>query len=319
MEPSNFILTRKSVCGRAASFMKSFADAGIFFPAANVCNFMQGANPFADKIAILNLAYSSLLIGVSAVLKDLPPESRIKIFADKMASSIRDDRPTGNPLCLAFRFIGRELANPLRVTAYCAMGIGGVLVASAVGGAGAALFPGLAGLFFGMGNFLQSSDFVKGRRASGQMTPWSKAVTHPAVWYGMGYTMTGIGIGGGLSLLAHPLGDVTASVLTFIGVAETVGALGLMASGKVTNQAAPFVGVAAGTACFALTGLVTGNVLGAMTGILACAGELSLAVLMQKLHNAQQSIAPSVPCSRTERFLTAPIRAAMDRGWIARI
>jgi len=45
--------------------MKNFADAGVFFPAANVCNFMQGGNPFANKIAIANLAYASRAIPCS--------------------------------------------------------------------------------------------------------------------------------------------------------------------------------------------------------------------------------------------------------------
>ena len=53
----------------------------------------------------------------------------------------------------------------------------------------------------------------------------------------------------------------------------------------VTNAAAPFVGVAAGTLAFAAAGLATGNVLGIATGLFACAGELSLAVMMQEEHN----------------------------------
>lgn len=317
MTPLSFVSARQSVCGRFASFVKNFADAGVFFPAANVCNFMQGGNPFANKIAIANLAYSSLLIGASILLKKMPDKSATRKWVEMTIAAIHGDAPTRNPLRMVFRVIGRELSNPLRVTAYCAIGIGGVLVASAAGGSAAALFPGLAGLFFGLGNFLQSSASITERRASGKMSPWSKALTHPAVWYGLGYTMTGIGIGGGLSLLSHPFGDMTATILTFIGVAETVGALGLMISGKVTNQAAPFVGVAAGTACFALTGVVTGNILGAMTGGFACAGELSLAVLMQKLHNATQQGLQGAPPSRIESVLTAPIHAAMRRGWIS--
>ena len=65
MTPSSFVSARQSICGRFASFMKNFADAGVFFPAANVCNFMQGGNPFANKIAIANLAYASRAIPCS--------------------------------------------------------------------------------------------------------------------------------------------------------------------------------------------------------------------------------------------------------------
>ena len=59
--------------------------------------------------------------------------------------------------------------------------------------------------------------------------------------------------------------------MTIIGVAETAASLGLMISGMVTNAAAPFVGVAAGTLAFAAAGLATGNVLGIANRLFACA------------------------------------------------
>ena len=249
----------KNALLKAISFVKNFLDAGFFFPAANVCNFMQGADPIATKIAIANLVYSTFLIGISSSFKTLPEKSQMKSLA---------------------------FPSPLRITAYCALAISCFLLIDAAEGAGIALFPGLAALFFGFGNLLQSSQVVSAFRSKHKAKSISKALTHPAVWYGLGYTMTGIGIGGGFLLFTEPHGHLLASFLTFIGIAETLGALGFMISGKVTNQAIPFIGVALGTVFFAMTGIILGNSLGAATGLLACAGELSLAAATDKRHKA---------------------------------
>jgi hypothetical protein len=116
----------------------------------------------------------------------------------------------------------------------------------------------------------------------------------------------------GLSLLADPLRNLPATLLTAIGTTETLASLGSMVTGTIKNQAAPFVGVAAGTALFAGVGLLTGNVLGAMTGFLACAGELSLAIKEQQRVN--KSDADKTSPSRLEQVLTEPLKMMMRRG-----
>jgi hypothetical protein len=302
------------------SVVKKFATPGFFFPAANVANFMQGHNAVGTGIALFNLAYSSILIGGSSYLEKAPNQSPVKALFNAVSKSVNDTSATERPVEKAFRVVGREMSNPMRVTAYCALAVSAVLLAGSggSGGSGPALFPGMAALWFGIGNFIQSSS----RRASITENPETNAITkavlHPAVWYGLGYAATGLGIGGGLNLLFDPLANPQATFMTLIGIAETAASLGLMISGIVTNAAAPFVGVAAGTLAFAAAGLATGNVLGVATGLFACAGELSLAVMMQEQHNKNNVNNPNVkPASKIESFLTSPIRAAMKMGWIA--
>jgi hypothetical protein len=282
------------------SIVKQFSTPAFYFAAANVANFMQGRNSVATGIALFNLAWVSILIRGSFHLENLPNRSSESCAAEK-----------------AFRLVGREISNPMRVTAYCALAVSAVLLAGS-GGFGAALFPGLAGLFFGIGNFIQSSSKLGATREHSKTNPITNAMLHPASWYGLGYAATGLGIGGGLSLLFNPLSNPQATFMTLIGIAETATSLGLMISGLVTNAAAPFVGVAAGTLVFAAVGLATGNALGIATGLFACAGELSLAVLAQEQHNKNRINNPNAnPASKIESFLTAPIRAALKRDWLA--
>lgn len=280
-------------------------DASVLFPLANVFNFSQGNDPLATNLAVANLAYSLIFISTTSALKARPGA-----VSQATPPNRTDGQPAARkgPIADAFRLVGRELANPLRITSYCALAIGAVLLAKAHGGSPEALFPGLAGIFFGVGNFLQSSEKLRRLQANPATPPLARAVLHPAVWYGLGYTMTGIGIGGGPQLLANPAGNMAAALLTGIGVVETAGALGMMASGRVTNPAAAFMGVALGTGFFTATGLVTGNLAGAATGACAALGEISLAV---------KTYTQSKPESQIEAFLTAPLRAAARRGWMA--
>jgi hypothetical protein len=299
------------------SVAKKFANPGFFFPAANVANFMQGHNDVATGIAVFNLAYCSVLIGGSLYLERAPDQSPVKRFFNAISKRVNDTSPTDRPTEKAFRLVGREMSNPMRMTAYSALAVSAVLLVSS-GGVGAALFPGMAALWFGVGNFIQSSSKRPSIIANSKTDAITKAMLHPAVWYGLGYAATGLGIGGGLGLLLDPLTNPQATFLTLIGAAETAASLGLMISGNVTNAAAPFVGVAAGTLAFAAAGLATRNVLGVATGMFACAGELSLAVMMQEQHNKNNvNNRNPKPPSRIESFLTAPIRVAMERGWIA--
>jgi hypothetical protein len=299
-----------------SSAVKKFATPGFFFPAANVANFMQGHNSVATSITLFNLTYCSILIAGSSYFQRALNQPLIKQFFNALSISLNDTSPKGRPFEKAYRLVGREISNPMRVTAYCALAVSAVLLGG--GGGGAALFPGMAALCFGIGNFIQSGPNSASIIENSKANLTTKAILHPAAWYGLGYAATGLGIGGGLSLLFTPLTNPKATFMTIIGVAETAASLGLMISGMVTNAAAPFVGVAAGTLAFAAAGLATGNVLGIATGLFACAGELSLAVMMQEEHNKNNINNRNLKsASRIESLLTAPIRAAMERGWIA--
>ena len=266
-----------------SSVVKKFATPGFFFPAADVANFMQGHNAVGTGIALFNLAYCSVLIAGSSYLERAPSQSSAKQYFNAFSISLNDTASPDRPIEKALRLVGRQMSNPLRVTAYCALAVSAVLLVGS--GVGAALFPGMAALCFGIGNFIQSGSKRASIIENSKANLITKAMLHPAVWYGLGYAATGLGIGGGLSLLFNPLKNPQATFMTIIGVAETAASLGLMISGMVTNAAAPFVGVAAGTLAFAAAGLATGNVLGIATGLFACAGELSLAVMMQEEHN----------------------------------
>jgi hypothetical protein len=301
-----------------SSVVKKFATPGFFFPAANVANFMQGHNAVATCIALFNFAYCSILIAGSSYLERAPNQSSAKQLFIAISIRLNDTSPTDRLIEKAFRLVGREMSNPMRVTAYGALAASAVLLGGGGGGVGAALFPGMAALCFGIGNFIQSGSNRASIIENSKANLLAKAMLHPAVWYGLGYAATGMGIGGGLSLLFNPLTNPQATFMTIIGVAETAASLGLMISGMFTNAAAPFVGVAAGTLAFAAAGLATGNVLGIATGLFACAGELSLAVMMQEEHNKNNiNNRNPKPASRIESVLTAPIRVAMERGWIA--
>ena len=193
-------------------------------------------------------------MGGSSYLERVPNQSPVKKFFNAISKRINDTSPTDRPIEMAFRLVGREMSNPMRVTAYCALAVSAVLLIGS-GGVGTALFPGMAALYFCIGNFIQSSSKRASITENSKTNPITKAMLHPAVWYGLGYAATGLGIGGGLNLFFHPLTNPQATFMTLIGIAETAASLGLMISGMVKNAAAPFVGVATGTLAFAAAGL----------------------------------------------------------------
>ena len=196
------------------------------------------------------------------------------------------------------------------------------MLVAASGGATACLFPGLAAAAFTAGNLLASSAEAQKKLANPDTHPTQKFLLHPATYYGLGYTMTAITIGGGVPFFLNPLDAPMTSVgLVGVGIAETAVSLKYMASGKADNMAVPFVGVAAGTLCFAGAAVVTGNLAGVATALSAFCGETNLAVLEQQKYNlklANASEAGQEPPKEAwlGRHATAPIRGAMNLGWI---
>ena len=146
---------------RTFSVVKQFSTPAFYFAAANIANFMQGRNSVATGIALFNLAWVCILIGGSFCLENRPNRSPEKKYFKAISHGISDTSPTDSPTEKVFRLVGREISNPMRVTAYCALAVSAVLLVGS-GGVGAALFPGLAGLFFGTGNFIQSSSKLGG-------------------------------------------------------------------------------------------------------------------------------------------------------------
>lgn len=283
--------------------------AGFFFPLANIFQFAQGHVTVAVYIFIANLFWSCCFLFMTAY--------KTPYGGNKFAI------PEGLP----FKFLVREFCNPLRITAYCSLLVSMILIVAFIReNKETALFPAFTALAFGVGNFMQSSKALALYRARADIPVFVKAVTHAAVWYGIGYTMAGITISGGLDFVLKPFEHLNVLFLTAMGIVETALALALLASGRLANQAAPFVGVGIGTLFFMASGCAAGNILGFLAASFAGCGEFSLAITMQQIQNkhtndlaASQSL--EMPKKRymhkIESALTAPIRFLMQQKVLA--
>ena len=232
-------------------------NPGLLFPMANLFAFLQSRNPAAIGIAAFNVLVSIYILGWLAA-------------GNRLLAAAPPPRPTG------WRgFVADQLYSPLRITAWC------VLTASTASFIGGAWLPALAGLAFGAGNVLASSLPVSRRLQDTQTPPWRKAVLHPAIYYGIGYAMTGLMAGGGLALLGDPLANMPALIATVIGVATILlSSLGLLA-GLLRNDT-PFWIVAAGSAINALAGSLSGNALGCVNCLFSMSGEARLGWLARQ-------------------------------------
>jgi len=297
---------------------KNYCQAAFFFPFANVFNYAHGHDQFVTTIAIINFFYSTLSITALSIINNLPHENFVRVTYNKIVKTVNEIEPTKNFFVQVTRIICREMTDLNRFTSYCCFAVSGLLLQNACSGAHVALLPGITAAAFGLGNYCLSSKKLARLRSNPNSNPVLRAVINPAISYGAGYATTGLTIGGP-QMIANPFGHLSATLLTSVGILETVGALGVMAFGKIRNQAVPFMIVASGGALFSVTGFVMGDHAGAATGALACCGELSLAVLMQKIHNGnvlREEVPPKT--SIVERVLTKPIRAAMNAGIINR-
>lgn len=313
----------------------NFYHPGTLFPAANVLNFSQAHNPVGTAIALGNLAFSVATNLATAGLKSLSETSRVRNFFAEASHYIENDPELQKnkllrdhmqdfltkPLSSAFKFVGRQLTSPLRVTAYSALAVGAVLLSS---GAAAALLPGLAAVSFGIGNTLASSPTIERLNENPEAKAIYKAITHPAVYYGLGYTAAGLMAGGGLGLFFHPLHNIPASLSTVLGVSETTLALVGMGMGKFKNPAAGFMAVAIGTFVNSVSGLLSGNIPSAMANGIAGLGESWLATDSQKKFNLAEQKDPDQlisdkpsKLSAISDILTMPVRKLMNVGLVA--
>ena len=158
---------------------------------------------------------------------------------------------------------------PLRVTAWMLMVMVGLSFWNG------SLLPGLAGLCFGIGHFVITSDKMAAIAHSTSTRALQKVLTHPAVYYGLGSVTVGVMAGGGLELLHHPLDNQSPLIMVSCGVVAILAAsFGLALNLFKSNI--PFWILASGVAINALAGLVTGNLLGSGNCFFAMCGYLRL-------------------------------------------
>jgi hypothetical protein len=159
--------------------------------------------------------------------------------------------------------------SPLRGTALL------VLLSGLFALAGGDVLPGVAGLAFATGNFLASHPENMASLHNRKIHLCRRAACHPAIYYGLGYSMIGLMAGGGMRLLTHPFDNRRALLMVSIGVATIFIAI-LGRTFDLLEACIPFWILAAGTAINSLAGAVTGNFLGAGSCFFAMLGELRL-------------------------------------------
>lgn len=183
-------------------------------------------------------------------------------------------------LVLHLRAQARARTTPVWLNSMLVVAVGALTsgLLSAREGAGLAA---LCGLFFSAGNFLNAFPVFMRIQMQADAPALLKTLTHAAVYYGLGYACIGLMAGGFATL--------PTAMTTVLGVATTsLAALGL-ALKKFTSPAAPFMAVAAGTAINTLSGLLTGNIPGALNNFFAMLGECGLAMMFHQQTDPQLS------------------------------
>lgn len=257
---------------------KVFTDAGVLFSIANVFAFLQSDSFFAKAFAIVIATMTITAAGMKwdKVIAPLPP------------------------------FVRKQASSPLYINAW------GGLTAGLFSLAAGSLLPGIAGLAFTTGNFLAVSRRIQNLQHDGKAEGWLKALTHPAIYFGVGYTMIGLMAGGGARLFADPFGNIPALIMTCLGVSaialSTIG----MISGAFPNPAAPFMAVVFGTFINIWAGIFSGNLIGAVNNFFAMSGEFRLAWDADARHGGQKA-ANSSALARVSQILLAPLRRARRR------
>ncbi len=220
-------------------------NPGVLFPLANVFSCFMTGNPSAISIALFNMVIVCMLAAEQIGILDLS-------FNKKS--------------------IGRHV-NLLRFTAICTTVIAAIFLLGS-NGASLQILLGMSFLAFSTGNFIQSSATTHAMKPTWNIV---KALLHPALWYGVGYTFVGLTIAGGESIF----NNMTAALFTLAGIVEIIASLG-MSMGKVVNRAGPFIGITIGTAFLFAAGIATRNWTGAACAAVSGLGNLSLAIQTQQ-------------------------------------
>jgi len=141
-----------------------------------------------------------------------------------------------------------------------------------------AVLAGMAGFVFATGAYFSANKRIMDALQNPDVAPMIKVATHPAVYFGIGYIVTGMMAGGGIGLLTHPFDNLSALIMVGFGAATIIMAsVGLALN--LLKSSIPFWIQAAGTGINALAGLVVGNWVGAASCTFSMLGTLRLALL----------------------------------------
>ena len=259
------------------------------FALANVFAFAASGQPSGFGIAVLT---GIAVWGLSSIPSDdngWQGELRA-MLANRLAVSVRSPDMLG----LRVNAIGIGLAS-----------LTTALTACLSGQIEPALFPVLAGAAFAGGNVLASSAAILALQTDSSAPRWRRALTNPAVFYGLGYISLGLTAGGGVMLITKPLHNVPALISTLLSLLTTTCSLAGLVTGRLANPT-PFLLVAHATALNVVSALATGNWPSAINNLLACHGEVRLAFVVR------EAAAPPA----TDRFFPA---LAHGVGWPLRL
>lgn len=248
------------------SFFKLVKDPGVLFSAANIFAFSQSGN-----VAVLSIAVATFALAADQCCRhDNADKTRPRQLVGRLVSLL-PEAMKGDPNSAA-----------LRINAYGALAAGLLSLSSG------AILPGIAGVAFSTGNFLASSVWSQNIQRNPNIGGVKKALTNPAVHYGVGYAMIGLMAGGGLQLISAPLQHAPALITTTLGIgASTLSSIGLTL-GKFKNPAAPFMTVAFGGIINTTSGILSGNYQGAVNNFIAMCGETRLGQINYEAFKEQQ-------------------------------
>lgn len=226
----------------ANKLLRHFLHPSVLFCCANIFAFAQG----------------------NSTRHDIPPELSVAIITFLFVLVLRgfEYRGNKNPFALW------PWLNAMAVLAT------GALLSGLFSFASGHVLAGFAGLFFAVGNYLNAFPLFLHIQHDARASPAMKALTHAAVYYGLGYACIGLMAGGFETFLS--------GLTTGTGIGVTLLSTYGLVLGKFTTPAAPFIAVALGTGINTLSGLITGNMLGAINNFLPMLGELGLAYLFHK-------------------------------------
>lgn len=172
-----------------------------------------------------------------------------------------------NVAVCSFAVLHRRVSlSPLRITAWF------ISLSALLSLLSGGTLPGLAGLMFSTGHFIISSGV---RRSTDTKSALMKAVSHPAIYYGLGSAVIGIMAGGGIDFLAHPLNTPVALIMVACGITTILTASFGLAF-DLLHYSTPFWVLAAGGGINCLAGFWVANYLGALSCVFSIFGNLRL-------------------------------------------
>ncbi len=239
-------------------------DPGVLFALANVFAMFQSGSMLAIAITLCAAA--------------------LAIISGVIFSNIQDYKRKGTALWPASKLLKGFISNqpPSLFINAC-----GILIAGLVSLQAGAILPGIAGLAFACGNFMAASRRATQLQLNMQAGRWVRTLTHPTVYFGVGYAAIGLMAGGGMELLEDPSGNMPALTATLLGIGATTFSSAGLLSGIFSNPATPFMIIVAGTAFNIASGIASGNMLGSINNFFSLCGALRLAWLAEDAYKAK--------------------------------